>query len=95
MFISISMFMFGFGYLLGISTFFVLPELFEKTKMIIWLEQFIYTILDRYNEVLKEDRSIFMSKIETHILECNADITKIKDKLEISDDSKLHRRDSL
>ena len=88
--------MFVLGYLLGISTFFVLPELFEKTKMIIWLEQFIYTILDRYNEVLKEDRSIFMSKIETHILECNADITKIKEKLELSDDdSKLPRRGSL
>ena len=88
--------MFVLGYLLGISTFFFLPELFEKTKMIIWLEQFIYTILDRYNECLKEDRSIFMSKIETHILECNADITKIKDKLEIpEDDSKLHRRGSL
>ena len=53
--------MFALGYFLGISTFFVLPELFEKTKMIIWLEQFIYTILDRYNETLKEDRSIFMS----------------------------------
>ena len=88
--------MFVLGYLLGISTFFVLPELFEKTKMIIWLEQFIYTILDRYNECLKEDRSIFMSKIETHILECNADITKIKEKLEIpEDDSKLLRRGSL
>ena len=88
--------MFVLGYLLGISTFFFLPELFEKTKMIIWLEQFIYTILDRYNEVLKEDRSIFMSKIETHILECNADINKIKEKLEISeDDSKLPRRGSL
>ncbi len=88
--------MFVLGYLLGISTFFVLPELFEKTKMIIWLEQFIYTILDRYNENLKEERSTFMSKIETHILECNADITKIKDKLEIpEDDSKLPRRGSL
>ena len=88
--------MFVLGYLLGISTFFFLPELFEKTKMIIWLEQFIYTILDRYNECLKEDRSIFMSKIETHILECNADITKIKEKLELSDDdSKLPRRGSL
>ena len=88
--------MFVLGYFLGISTFFVLPELFEKTKMIIWLEQFIYTILDRYNETLKEDRSIFMSKIETHILECNADITKIKEKLELSDDdSKLPRRGSL
>jgi hypothetical protein len=87
--------MFALGYFLGISTFFVLPELFEKTKMIIWLEQFIYTILDRYNETLKEDRSIFMSKIETHILECNADITKIKEKLELSDDdSKLPRRGS-
>jgi hypothetical protein len=70
------------GYMLGLTTLYYTPYIFNKSTIKQEIEDIVVNILNIYKKDIDIERNTFYNKINNHVLEFNNDINIISHNLE-------------
>ena len=70
------------GYMLGLTTLYYTPYIFNKSTIKQEIEDIVVNILNIYKKDIDIERNTFYNKINNHVLEFNTDINIISHNLE-------------
>ena len=70
------------GYMLGLTTLYYTPYIFNKSTIKQNIEDLMINVLDIYKKEIDEDKHTSMNTINNYILELNTDIQIISSNLE-------------